>query len=624
MIKLKDLLVIVLTLALVSALCLGLYHYDNKYTKQDVQPINGVLLFPETAETTFLIRQWQLYPDVLLTPETVTSYSGYRCFTDIDGRYLGRQGSVTYRLSLILSDMPREYALELPEIFSACAVYLNDRLLVQFGNPEPEHYRESLSNQIVTFTGSGNMELLIACSDYSGMNLGLVYPPLFGFSQSVRAVRDVRLMVHGSLVLLALLGTCLSLSFGLREIPSQNVLTGLMGLCLAVVTGYPLYHGLFATSIQPWYTLEPACYYALLLLALLLQGTIYGLELHPKLLLTGPCILGFALTVLRFGCVSALPESAVHLFSWFSLVLKYYTALALTVLSIWAMRYRKNHSALLLCGSVSFAACLVWDRLLPLYEPIYGGWFGEIGGIFLVVSLAAAHWLDAVEAYRFRLTYQTSLHQMEQRLTMQKEHYKQLSAQVQHACEATHDLRHHMRTLHGLASQKQWERLEHYLAEYESHATEHEIKVWSEHPTADAILGYYASIAHDLRAEYDVRLTISPELAFPDDELCILLSNLLENSVEALAMQTSGTRRLFLRGEDADGRLGIVTSNTFSGTLHQKNEVYLSSKHPGPGLGLSSIMTIAEKYGGLADFHAEENGFHASILIPLKPPVINN
>lgn len=42
-------------------------------------------------------------------------------------------------------------------------------------------------------------------------------------------------------------------------------------------------------------------------------------------------------------------------------------------------RNRKNRT--LLGAAIFFAVSLVFDRLLPLYEPVYSGWFPELGGL---------------------------------------------------------------------------------------------------------------------------------------------------------------------------------------------------------------------------------------------------
>ncbi len=607
-----------LTVLLTSLLCFGLYRWDNKYTHPSIQPISGLLFYAPDTEICWLIREWMLYPDVLLTPEEVYDYSGYRTYGDIGGETDGNWERMTYRLTLILPETVREYAVELPEIFSACRMYVNDRLVLELGDPMKETYREGIQSRVVTFSASGVTELLIASADYSGVQRGMTYPPAFGTPDTVFAVREGRLLLHGGFVLLAFLGAGISLLFLWKGNWKRGLLSALLCLCTVIVSGYPLLHGRFATGVQPWYTIEPAGYYGLLLLSLLLYGSLCGLARKRQVLLSIPCLLGFLLTLLRFGAASVLPEQMSDLFSGVSAVLKFYTAGCLACFSVDGIRREQCRSGLLLCGAAALAVCLVCDRIFPVYEPIYSGWFGEIGGILMVALLMAVLWLDVAEAYRQRIQYEASVLRLEQRLAIQKEHYVQLAAQVRLAREAGHDLRHHLRILRRYAEENDWKRLTDYLNDYEPHIRERGVQQYSEHPAADAVLSYYAAAAERLNAVYDVRFAVPADLTFPDDELCILLGNLLENAIQALEAQTYGERRLYLRGDIQERKLRLVLDNTFSGTIREKDGQFLSNKRPGYGLGISSINTIAEKHGGMTSFEAEGNRFHALILIPLK------
>ena len=55
--------------------------------------------------------------------------------------------------------------------------------------------------------------------------------------------------------------------------------------------------------------------------------------------------------------------------------------------------------------------------------------------------------------------------------------------------------------------------------------------------------------------------------------------------------------------------------NTFSGSLDIDQEGhFVSSKHEGLGLGTESIKSIAEKYGGVCKFEANNGMFYASVM----------
>lgn len=613
----KAIIISMVTLLITAGFCILLFFIDNKYTDDSIQPINGILYYEETGKCTYLIRQWMIYPDILLSPDDIADYDGYRYYGDIGGKRDYHSDSLTYRLIMMLPETQKEYALELPEIFSACELYINGKSILKLGDPSTDYYKEGIGSRVVTFTAGGETEIILNTTDRSGILQGMVYPPAFGTSTAVISVRESRLIIHTIFVLLAL--SCLALAIGIamQKNKLRGILTLLLCISLVVTTGYPIYHGFFITSSQPWYTLEPLCFYMIMLLALLLYGNLFEISWQKYLLIASPCMLGALFTLIRFAFASLLPTAAAEIFSMVSLILKYYTAISLIILGFWALYHRKYHSLLLLCGALAFGTCLICDRLLPLYEPIYGGWFGEIGGVMLAASIAAALWIDTISAYRFRLTYETNLRRQNNQLEIQKEHYEQLSHQIRLAREASHDLRHHMRTLRGLAEQEKWEHLVSYLDNVECHAEEKGLTIRTEHPSADAVLHHYSVAAQKIGADYDAILGFGPDLSFPDDELCVILSNLLENAVDAVAEQKNGEKQIYLRGNAIDGRLGIVAENTFSNDVRKKDGRFISTKHNTPSFGLSSVNSIVDKYNGLIDIETENGIFRVMIMIPL-------
>ncbi|MEG0397356.1 MAG: GHKL domain-containing protein, partial [Oscillospiraceae bacterium] len=58
--------------------------------------------------------------------------------------------------------------------------------------------------------------------------------------------------------------------------------------------------------------------------------------------------------------------------------------------------------------------------------------------------------------------------------------------------------------------------------------------------------------------------------------------------------------------------------NSYSGVFVKRDGKYISSKHEGFGIGISSVCAVVKKYGGLVDFSADANTFHACVMIPIS------
>mgnify|MGYP000450060544 CR=1 FL=1 len=83
----------------------------------------------------------------MLTPQEIKEqkedyYSRYISIGEYGGMDLGDKnkspfGSGTYRMTLVLPEKEKQYAIGLTEIFSAYKLYINGELMGQMGNPDP-------------------------------------------------------------------------------------------------------------------------------------------------------------------------------------------------------------------------------------------------------------------------------------------------------------------------------------------------------------------------------------------------------------------------------------------------------------------------------------------------------
>ncbi len=71
----KKKIIIILSAVIVPYIIFSLlYNFDNKYTLTGEQPINGILDLRENSEDfSFLIYDWEYYPDNIYTPSDFSS-----------------------------------------------------------------------------------------------------------------------------------------------------------------------------------------------------------------------------------------------------------------------------------------------------------------------------------------------------------------------------------------------------------------------------------------------------------------------------------------------------------------------------------------------------------------------
>lgn len=99
-------------------------------------------------------------------------------------------------------------------------------------------------------------------------------------------------------------------------------------------------------------------------------------------------------------------------------------------------------------------------------------------------------------------------------------------------------------------------------------------------------------------------------------DICLVLSNLLENAIEA-SLKTEDSRRkivikMYLHHTHI---LLIQAENNFDAKILEKNGVFQSTKHSGNGIGIQSIRHITERNGGASNFTYKDGEFTAKIML---------
>lgn len=635
--RLKQTAAMLLTLALASALCLALYAWDNKYTCPGAQPLDGLLaLSPEelTANNLhFLINGWRFYPDVLLTPQTLAD-AGDRLY--MDSTAIGQHtnfalpgadnphGCGAYVLTIQLPSTPAEYALELPEVYSACQLYLNDQLLLQIGDPSTEHYQPITQNQLVCFQASGQITLLLAVSNYSHFYSGLVYPPAFGSPQAVSQLRELRLALAACAVLIGLLGTAFSCYLGIKMRHQNALLFALLCLTSVLLAIWPILHSLAALPPLPWYALE--AYTANLMIALVLALQMRLCQAPRRLQTAAVTVgLGFCLLTLVYGLLA--PRLTLPLIQLFSALLFAYKAAA--AICLLAVPLRAAYRPLLLYAALFYGATLLWDRILPAYEPVIGGWFASWGGLALILAIGCTLWRDVITTYSYNMAFAEEHRQTKRQLAMQVEYANQMAEHSAASRKLLHDFRQHLRAITEMAAQiisspetaVLQQNLLRYLQDVPQiipQSSDQSVGSFCNHASVDALLQYYHAAAVRQNINAHLALNLPDGLPLNDLEWCSLLGNLLENAIEACQRQKPEVRSISISARLMPGTFFLLVENSYDGQYSQQNGRFLSRKTNSVryGLGLESVREIVTTHGGTLDIYPLRNIFRIGITLP--------
>ncbi len=200
-------------------------------------------------------------------------------------------------------------------------------------------------------------------------------------------------------------------------------------------------------------------------------------------------------------------------------------------------------------------------------------------------------------------------------LSMQQARYENLRSSIDEARQARHDMRHHFNRLSAMAQEGQLEEIKNYLCAATSRIPSLDIRFCDNGP-ADSVIGYYCSLARREDIPFHAQVDLPEKLPVDEIEMCLVLSNLLENALEASLRTAAQNRRISMEAYLHSSRIVLIqVANSFDGEIHEKQSVFQSSKRKGSGVGIQSVRRIAEKHGGASTFTHENGVFTAKVML---------
>ena len=179
-----------------------------------------------------------------------------------------------------------------------------------------------------------------------------------------------------------------------------------------------------------------------------------------------------------------------------------------------------------------------------------------------------------------------------------------------------HDMRHHLAAIDGFLSADQPQLAKEYIKKVQADVDAITPKRFCENELVNLLC---SSFAHKANAA-GIRLTVDAKLpktiALPDTELCSLLSNGLENALQAVSALEEADQWVELYCGIRLNKLLIEIKNPYSGRITMRDNLPVSSRD-GHGYGCRSIRSIAEHHHGLYSFEPQNGVFTLRVILPL-------
>ena len=214
-----------------------------------------------------------------------------------------------------------------------------------------------------------------------------------------------------------------------------------------------------------------------------------------------------------------------------------------------------------------------------------------------------------------QLTMQNEQKILKAQMSAAQTHLEILEKSEEKAIIYRHDLRHHLNLIDAYLTDNDIDQAKKYIADIENNLNNAVIEKYCENRTVNLILTSYINKAKAENITVESHMDLPQKIAVADMDLCVILANALENAINACkSIPNIELRKMSINCKEKQGKLFIQTSNSFIGKVDFVDELP-QSHNEHHGFGTKSITSIAEKYGGIYSFTAENGIFKASVII---------
>ena len=208
----------------------------------------------------------------------------------------------------------------------------------------------------------------------------------------------------------------------------------------------------------------------------------------------------------------------------------------------------------------------------------------------------------------FRLSTEISLleqqeHSLTQYVEEAKTHYDETKS-------FRHDIRNHIAVVKNLLRSGKLEEAVSYMEDMDDMAEKMSFPCSTNNPVVDILVGNKLGIAKGMGIDVDCSLLLPYPCSLRDIDICIVLSNALDNAIQAVKkLDDSIEKYIRVSGRIQGDFLMVEIENSFHGKGAFKK-----------GTGLSNVKKVAEKYGGAMSIETQENVFilHVLLIIPQR------
>lgn len=278
-----------------------------------------------------------------------------------------------------------------------------------------------------------------------------------------------------------------------------------------------------------------------------------------------------------------------------------------------------------------------------LYVPSAPAILIVIESLFGIILQFAANLMEAPKAYRvavagvffmlelfsYYLFYIVSreskrnmeLLAMEHKVQMNEEMLQTFRDNLEGLHLIRHEIKNHMAYIRVLVAREEYDKLFDYTNEVLGEAEDLFSNIASGNDAVDAAINHAIQKGKKQGILFQTQIIVPRKLPFQETDICSILSNLMDNAVEATVASGKGNKVVEVSIQPRQDYLFIRITNPIAGGLSRKRVLSLRTTKKDTalhGYGTRVVKNLVEKYQGSIHFDVRNGRFIADVMLDLN------
>lgn len=247
----------------------------------------------------------------------------------------------------------------------------------------------------------------------------------------------------------------------------------------------------------------------------------------------------------------------------------------------------------------------IYTNILPVGTPVVAEFMSFVCSVAYLVFI-----LRSSEEKWIRNQLELTQDSLNLQITQSVREIETLRKSQEKTREYRHDMRHHMQYLSVCIENNQLARAQEYIQKICSEIEANKVMVFCENEAANLIFSAFTGRAKEQNVPIIIKAQIPKIIHISESDLCVLLSNALENALHACQnLKEKGVEgKIEVSAFEKNQKLFLQFINSCDSDIIFVQGIPATSQ-PDHGIGVRSICALVERYEGIYTFEVEDGKF---------------